>query len=55
MPQKKNKAVESAGRKLRSKVSSDGNDEAQEDAHRSETDWLRLSKEILVLKCNQNN
>ena len=54
MPQKKNKAAKWVGRKSRRNVSSGSNDEVQEDAHRSEADWLRLSKEILALKCNQS-
>ena len=55
MLQKKNEAAKKVGRKSLKNVSSDSNDEAQEDADRSEADWLRLSKEMLVLKCDQNN
>ena len=55
MLQKKSKSAEAVGRKSRRNVNTDGNDEHQEDAHRSEADWLQLSKEILVLKCNQYN
>ena len=55
MPWKKSKSAETVGRKSRRNVNADGNDERQEDAHRSEGDWLRVSKEILVLKCNQYN
>ena len=55
MPRKKSKSAETVGRKSSRNVNTDGNDERQEDAHRSEADWLQLSKEILVLKCNQYN
>ena len=53
MLRKKSKLVVTVSRKSRRNVNTDGNDERQEDAHWSEADWLRLSKEILVLKCNQ--
>ena len=55
MPRKKSKSTETVGRKSKRNVNTDGNDERKEDAHRSEADWLQLSKEILVLKCNQYN
>ena len=50
---KKSKLAVTVSRKSRRNVNTDGNDERQEDAHWSEADWLRLLKEILVLKCNQ--
>ena len=55
MPQKKSKSAKAVSRKLWRNVNTDGNDEHQEDAHRSDADWLQLSKEILVLKYNQYN
>ena len=55
MPRKKSKSAEAVGRKSQRNANTERIDEHQEDAHGSEADWLRLSKEILVLKCNQYN